>query len=77
MAGFVSTTKEIFENPTGRYIVAAGSMRFFGGYAIGFYKPQYFQAIYPDFSQQFSVTNALLASVLGFSSAVIGGLLAD
>lgn len=39
LSGFITTTKDIFKNPTGRYVVAAGSMRFFGGYAIGFYKP--------------------------------------
>lgn len=77
MDEFVSTIKDIYQNPTSRYILAAASFRFFGGYAIGFFKPQYFQAVYPEFTSQFSVTNAALASVLGFTSALTGGILAD
>jgi len=40
--------KELFLNPTCRYTTIAGTFRFFGGYAIGFYMPTYFGKIYGD-----------------------------
>ena len=74
---FVSATKEIFSNPTQRNIVIAGSFRFFGGYAIAFYKPAFFLNNYQAFENEFSYTNAVICSVLGFSSSLIGGIISD
>ena len=54
-----------------------GSLRFFGGYSLAFYKPTYFQSVYPAYDQQFSLINAIMASVLCFISALAGGLLSD
>jgi MFS family permease len=39
---FLRSAKEIFINPTCRWVLIAGSFRFFGGYAIGYYMPTYF-----------------------------------
>lgn len=44
---------------------------------IGLYKPQYFQAVFPDFSSEFGLTNALITAVLGFISALGGGIISD
>ena len=45
---FLNACKEIFANPICRWVCIAGSFRFWGGYAIGYYMPAYFGAIYPD-----------------------------
>lgn len=45
---FVNACKEIFRNPVCRWVCIAGSFRFWGGYAIGYYLPTYFSAIYKD-----------------------------
>lgn len=54
-----------------------GSLRFFGGYSLAFFKPTYFQSVFPAYDQQFSLINAIMASVLCFISALAGGLLSD
>lgn len=74
---FLSAAAEILVNPTCRWIVIAGSFRFFGGYAIGYYMPSYFGKIYPDYQTEYSVLNAFVVSVGGFISAYGGGVLSD
>lgn len=39
---FINAAKELFSNPTCRWVLIAGSFRFFGGYAIGYFMPAYF-----------------------------------
>ena len=47
MAKFGSAICEVVTNKTSFWTLCAGSLRFFGGYCIAFYKPTYFQAVYP------------------------------
>ena len=68
---------EIFRNPTCRYVCIAGSFRFWGGYAIGFYMPAFFGAIYPQQKILYFTLNAFVVSVGGFASAMTGGILSD
>ena len=74
---FKEAVIELFQNPTSRWTLIAGSFRFFGGYCIAFFKPIYFQKNYPEYDSQFGVINAGLSSVLGFISAVSGGVISD
>ncbi|CDW78847.1 permeases of the major facilitator superfamily [Stylonychia lemnae] len=74
---FLRASKEIFVNPTCRWVCIAGSFRFFGGYAIGYYMPSYFGKVYPDESTLYSVLNSFVVSVGGFISAMSGGIIAD
>jgi MFS transporter, Spinster family, sphingosine-1-phosphate transporter len=74
---FLSSAKEIFINPTCRWVCIAGSFRFFGGYAIGYYMPSYFGKIYPTDNNLYFLLNAFVVSVGGFASAMIGGYLSD
>jgi nitrate/nitrite transporter NarK len=64
-------------NPTPRYITIAASCRFFAGYAIGFYMPSYFQQNFPEDKTAYSTVNALVVSVCGFTSALMGGIISD
>lgn len=53
------------------------ALRFFGGYSLAFYLPIYFQHVYVNYDKQFSVLNAVMASILAFLSALSGGILSD
>jgi len=77
LKAFLRAAGEIFTNPTCRWVVIAGSFRFFGGYAIGFYMPLYFGKVYPDDQTIYSILNAFVVSVGGFISAFGGGILSD
>jgi len=48
---FCGAMGELFKNPTSRWVSLGSFMRFFGGYAIGFFLPKYFNLVYPKFSQ--------------------------
>jgi len=64
-------------NETCRYACIAGSFRFFGGYAIGFFMPKYFGSVYPTFKSQYSIANAFVVSMCGMVSSLTGGYLSD
>jgi len=74
---FGRAAKEIFINPTCRWVCIAGSFRFWGGYAIGYYMPAFFSAIYNDKKDLYFTLNAFVVSVGGFISAMTGGILSD
>jgi MFS family permease len=77
MTQFGRASAEIFINPTCRWVVIAGSFRFFGGYAIGYYMPSYFGSVYKDNKNLYFTLNAFVVSVGGFASAMTGGYLSD
>jgi nitrate/nitrite transporter NarK len=74
---FLRAAKEIFINPTCRWICIAGSFRFFGGYAIGYYMPTFFGKVYPDSYLLYGTLNAFVVSFGGFASSMIGGFISD
>ena len=74
---FMDAFLEIFINPSCRWVVIAGSFRFFGGYAIGFYMPSYFLGVYPDHKDAYTYGNAFVVSACGFLSSILGGMASD
>jgi nitrate/nitrite transporter NarK len=64
-------------NPTCRWVCIAGAFRFFGGYAIGYYMPSYFGSVYKDQYKLYGILNAFVVSIGGFTSALVGGIIAD
>jgi len=58
-------------------VCIAGSFRFFGGYAIGYYMPAYFNSIYPLDKNLYFLLNSFVVSIGGFASAMAGGYLSD
>jgi sugar phosphate permease len=77
LISFLYACEEIFVNPTCRWVCIAGSFRFFGGYAIGYYMASFFTLNYPSDQSVYSVLNAFVVSVGGFISAMTGGILSD
>lgn len=71
--------KEIFSNPTCRWVAIAGFFRFFGGFSIAFFLPKYFNLIWPDpdFKTAYAVCNAVVVSFFGLCSALMGGYIGD
>jgi len=57
--------------------VIGGAFRFFGGYAIGFYMPLFFNNVFPDNKNVYAFGNALVVSGCGFASALLGGIISD
>lgn len=55
----------------------AGSFRFFAGYAIAYYMPSFFGAVYKDNQNLYSTLNAFVISVGGFISSYGGGIICD
>lgn len=66
-------------NPTCRWVTIAGSFRFFGGYAIGFFIQGYFTkgAFGCGEDNLFFIANALITSLCGFTSAMVCARIAD
>ena len=75
---FIDAGKEtIIDNPTGRWVIFAGSLRLCGGFCVGLYKPLFFTKVYPEFVDEFSIYNAVIYGILATFSALMGGVLSD
>lgn len=67
----------IVSNSTFCVIIVASSLRFLGGYSIGFWAPKFFTGKYPDYKNEYSLSNMLICAVLGMSAAYFGGFIGD
>ena len=76
---FLEALSVIFcsKNKTVPLLFAASSLRFCGGYAIAGYLPTMYDAIFPEFSTQYSYINAYVVAFGGFLSSWLGGVVAD
>ena len=59
------------------YYITASTLRFFGGFSIGFWSPPFFQAKYPNDKTHFAIANAFVAVVGGLTSSYFGGWVTD
>lgn len=59
------------------YLVAAGFCRFFGGYSLGFLSGPFFEKRYPDYTNQFSIMNAVVVIGGGLPASMLGGWMSD
>ena len=55
----------------------ASTLRFIGGFSIGFWSPSFFQGNYPDHTTDFSLINAFVVVVGGLTSSYVGGWISD
>ena len=74
---FCERTKVLMTNKCFLYLLAAGAMRFFGGYSLGFLSGNFFEKRYPDYTQQFAYMNAVVVVGGGLPASMLGGWLSD
>ncbi len=68
---------KVFKDPAVFLVISASCLRFFGGFAIGAYAPQFYKRKFPDDNDLYSILNAFVVSFGGALSAFTGGKLAD
>lgn len=74
---FWGRTKVLMTNSCFLYLLAAGAMRFFGGYSLGFLSGNFFEKRYPGYDTQFAVANAFVVIGGGLPASMLGGWLSD
>jgi len=74
---FWGRMKVLWQNTCFLYLLAAGALRFFGGYSLGFISGQFFEDRYPDYVTQFSIMNAVVVIGGGLPASMLGGYLSD
>lgn len=77
LSEFADSLTGVMKKKTTRYVNIAAMFKYLGEYAFLFFMPAYFQAVYPTMKVEFASANALSLSVLGFISAVMGGIVSD
>ncbi len=59
------------------YFIVASTLRFFGGFSLGFWSAPFFQNKYPDMINTFAYSNAFVVVVGGLTSSYLGGWISD
>ena len=75
--GVVQNAIRILSIPRVRLIFIASFFRFCSGLMIGVWAASYYKQAFPDYASEYAVVNALIVGVLGFSSGILGGYIAD
>ena len=68
---------DVMKAPTSKWITIASMFRKFGDMAISCYIPIFFLKVYPSFKTEYAFLNAIMLTVLGFSSNLLGGIIGD
>ena len=68
---------QVGKNKTTRLITAAGVMRHFSDAVIASFLPVFFLRTYPAFKAQYSLLNAMILTVCGFTSNLLAGVIGD
>ena len=74
---FKQSAMEVLKNPTSKYLTLAGSLRKFGEMAITCFIPIFFLKTYPTNIKEYAYLNAMILSICGFTSNIMGGFLGD
>ena len=69
--------KILWSNSCFMYLIAAGALRFFGGYSLGFLSGPFFEKRFPEHTTQFSYMNAVVVIGGGLPASFLGGYLSD
>jgi MFS family permease len=77
ITSFWGRMKVLWANSCFLYLVAAGALRFFGGYSLGFLSGNFFEKRYPDYVNQFAIMNAVVVIGGGLPASMMGGWLSD
>ena len=73
----VQNTLQLLSIPRVRYIYFGSFIRFCSGLMIAIWKATYYKETFPDNTSEFAIVNALIVGVIGLSSGILGGSIAD
>jgi nitrate/nitrite transporter NarK len=68
---------DLIKNPVNKWCLLGTFFRNFGGSITTYYLPVFFLKNYPLFKSQYAFVNSVVLSVLGLTSGIIGGIIAD
>ncbi|CAI2367101.1 unnamed protein product [Moneuplotes crassus] len=71
------SAKTVLSSPLFLILCAASALRFFGGYASGFWQSKFFQNEFKEYQNEYSILSALTILILGVSGSYTGGYLSD
>ena len=77
VTSFCGRLKVLFGNSCFRYLLAACFFRNWSGFAIGLLSGAFFEERYGDYTEQFSVANAMVIIGAGIPASIIGGWMSD
>ncbi|CAM9358811.1 unnamed protein product, partial [Discosporangium mesarthrocarpum] len=75
--GFREALGVVFETKTAVLLYVASALRFCAGFGIGVWSAPYFREVYPSFTSDYAVLNALVVGAGGLVSSFVGGLISD
>ena len=67
----------LFGNRAYVFLLIASFFIFSGGYALGIWSKSYFSKVYPEYSEQFSISYFLILLFGAVPSELIGGYIGD
>lgn len=69
--------KKILSNPVFLVLLVASSLRFLGGYSLGFWGAKFFQGKFSEKETLYSVFNMIISGAFGMFAAYSGGWISD
>ena len=74
---FANSIKELWKNPTAKWVTIGGSFRFFESFTIVYFLPSFYQHMYPLLKSEFGILNGLIQGFGGMISIIGCGVLGD
>jgi hypothetical protein len=74
---FVNTIKDLWSNPTAKWVTLGGALRFFEAFTSVYFLPSFYQKVYPLMKSEFAILNGLIQGPIGAISILACGILAD
>ena len=57
---FINTIKDLWGNPTAKWVTLGGSFRFFEAFTAVYFLPSFYQKVYPLMKSEFGILNGLI-----------------
>jgi len=73
----LQNTLSLLSIPRVRYIYIGSFIRFCSGLLIAIWKATYYKEAFPENTAEFAIVNALIVGIIGLSSGILGGSIAD
>ena len=74
---YIEPINDVLMIPETRLLLIASLFRFAAGFSIGIWKAPFIYEKFPEFTTQFSTSNAFIIAIGGLCSSFFGGIVAD